>query len=388
MKKFFNYLLPVAAVALLAIGCEKALELNNYGNGKAVTLSSSTATVAPTATDSLNTVLRFNWTSPEYAIDSSTYKYVLQVDSANRNFSKAVSRTIIGTRNLSFIGKDWNKILLDFGFAFNQPYDVDVRVISSYSNNNEPYTSNTVKLRVTPYKIPPRVALPTGLKLWANGGGLTWNWTGAPPTPQSEFSRIDETTWAAVLNMNAGSEFLVLSQNGGTDPYDRKYAVPNSSAPGITAGGTFGFYPPGTGGDNFKTPSPTGWYIMKFDFQLGNFTINSFGPNALPQDLYITGNATPSNWTNTPPAAQKFTRLNSCEYTIDMAFTPGNFYKFLSVSGQWQPQFGNNLAAGGALNANYGGGGDPDAIPTPAMAGNYRINVNFATGTYTVTKLP
>jgi starch-binding outer membrane protein SusE/F len=51
----------------------------------------------------------------------------------------------------------------------------------------------------------------------------------------------------------------------------------------------------------------------------------------------------------------------------------------LSISGQWQPQFGGSSATGG--------GNDPDAIPTPAIAGNYKINVNFHKNKYTVTKL-
>ncbi|MBC7383681.1 MAG: hypothetical protein H7296_11935 [Bacteroidia bacterium] len=60
--------------------------------------------------------------------------------------------------------------------------------------------------------------------------------------------------------------------------------------------------------------------------------------------------------------------------------------KFLSSNGNWQPQFGGRSATGGTLGANYGGGGDPDAIPI-ATTGSYKINVNFITAKYTVTKL-
>ena len=122
-------------------------------------------------------------------------------------------------------------------------------------------------------------------------------------------------------------------------------------------------------------------------FQTGTFTINSFGSNAMAQELYILGDGTTGGWNNAPPAAQKFARLNNCEYVLTIAFVPGKYYKFISSFGNWQPQFGGNSATGGTLGANYGGGSDPDAIPTPALAGNYKITVNFLLNTYTVVKL-
>lgn len=106
-------------------------------------------------------------------------------------------------------------------------------------------------------------------------------------------------------------------------------------------------------------------------------------------ELFITGDGTPSGWTNNPPNGQKATKLSNTEYTITMNFTPGLFYKFLSTLNSWQPQYGGSSATGGDLKANMGlpGQSDPDAIPTPATAGSYKVTVNFKTGKYTVTKL-
>lgn len=102
--------------------------------------------------------------------------------------------------------------------------------------------------------------------------------------------------------------------------------------------------------------------------------------------LYITGSAVPSDWTNNPPATQKFTKLSKTLYEITMNFSPGNLYKFLSTPGQWQPQYGGKNPLGGDLGYNMGGGSDPDAIPTPSTSGTYKITVNFKTGKYTVVK--
>jgi hypothetical protein len=105
-------------------------------------------------------------------------------------------------------------------------------------------------------------------------------------------------------------------------------------------------------------------------------------------ELYITGDGTGSGWTNTPPETQQCDKVSSTEYTIVMNFTPGFYYKFLSTQNQWQPQYGGSSATGGDIGFNMGlpGQSDPAAIPTPAAAGSYKVDLNFKTGKYTVTK--
>lgn len=115
--------------------------------------------------------------------------------------------------------------------------------------------------------------------------------------------------------------------------------------------------------------------------------------------LYLTGSAMPSDWTNTPPAAQKATpdpaSLTSTGrptiYIFDnVSFVSGKNYKFLSTPGNWQPQYGGKAdgtgQGGGDLGYNLGGGSDPDAIPTPGSGGSYKITVNFKSGKYIVEK--
>lgn len=386
MKKIFNILSFAAALTLFA-SCDKVDDLPFYEEGSNAALTASATTIAPVAADSNNVAVTFSWTYPNHSTDSANHKYVLEIDSVGKGFANPLRSSVLASLSTSFTAKQINNFLLARSYAFNVPVSMEARLISSMANNNDQKISNTVPLQMTPYKIPPKVGLPDGNRLWANGGALPWSWTGNPPTPQSELARVNEETWGGVFNLNANDQFLILSQNGGSNPYDKKYAVPNNQLPTITAGGSFGFYPPGTGGDNFKSPGNAGWYKFIMNFQTGTFTISSFGTNALPQDLYITGDATNGGWVNNPPAAQKFTRLNSSEYELTIALQPGKFYKFLSASGNWQPQFGGNNATSGALGANYGGGNDPDAVPTPAVAGNYKIVVNFLTERYTVTRL-
>ena len=386
MKKILSLFAPVALLLAFA-SCDKVDDLPVYGSGQASVLSASANAIAPVPADSNNVVLTLNWTYPDHKTDSANIKYTIEIDSVGKNFARPLVKVVMGKLTTSFTAKELNTFLLEKGYAFNIPVSMEIRLISSYANNNERIIANTVPVKMTPYKVPPRVGLPAGGKLWINGGALPWSWTGNPPVPASEFSRVDNETWGGVFNLAGDNQFLVLGQNGGTNPYDQKYAVASNSEPNIASGGAFGYYPPGAGGDNFKSPVAGGWYKMIMNFQTGTFTISSFGANALPQELYILGDATVGGWDNAPPAAQKFTRINSSEYEITIALVPGKVYKFISSHGNWQPQFGGNSATGGTLGANYGGGNDPDAIPTPAVAGNYKINVNFLLNTYTVTKV-
>ena len=114
-----------------------------------------------------------------------------------------------------------------------------------------------------------------------------------------------------------------------------------------------------------------------------------YDPALVPPDLFITGSATPSDWTNSPPTTQKFTYIGNKTYEIIMTFAPGKEYKLLTSPGNWQPQYGSaedGVTAPGTLQVNDGTSTDPPAIKTPTVAGDYKITVNMANRTFTVVK--
>ena len=108
-------------------------------------------------------------------------------------------------------------------------------------------------------------------------------------------------------------------------------------------------------------------------------------------ELYITGDGVASDWTNNPPASQKFTKVSKTEYNITIALIAGKNFIFLSTLNQWQPQYGRTTAttnpSGGDMGYNMGlpGQTDPPSITTPGT-GTYKINVNFKTGKFAVTQ--
>lgn len=104
--------------------------------------------------------------------------------------------------------------------------------------------------------------------------------------------------------------------------------------------------------------------------------------------LFIVGSATPGGWNNPVPVpSQQFTRTSPTFYTITVPLIGGQSYLFLPVNGDWSAKFG--VIGGNNSNNPNGddfrnGGGD---ILAPTASGNYKIDVDFQKGKFTLTKL-
>jgi starch-binding outer membrane protein SusE/F len=374
MKQIIKFFTPVLMLVLIIASCNKVKDLPLYQSGDAPVLSASAATLAPVAADSNETAITFSWTNPKFATDSSNYKFIVQIDSAGRDFSKAVSKTVLGSYNTSYTNKEINQILLGFGFAYNTAYDIDVRVIASYRNNNDQKITNTIRFNYKIYVNPPKIAPPSTGRLFLVGNASQGGWNNPVPVPTQEFGKIDSVTYVGVFDLNGGTnEYLVLPSNGS---WDNKYSVANKTLPGLNAGGDFGFNLP----DNFPGPSASGMHKIVLDFQAGKFIVTPYTGPSLPANLFIVGNATPGGWNNPVPVpSQQLTRLNSVQFETSLALTgAGNEYLLLPVNGSWANKYSvpdKNLAGlsgGGFLGYNL-----PDNLPAPADAGTYKISVNF-----------
>ena len=181
MKYINKFLFLSAVITFVITSCRKVAELPHYDNGTAVTLTTSKTAVTPVPADSITNVVAFSWTSPDYATDAATYKFILEIDSTGRNFAKKSTKTVIGSLTTALTGKELNDILLNYGFSLGVAYNMDVRIVSSYGNNNEKYISNTVKVSVTPYNDPSVLSSTatsvTCALATANVNSLTFSWT-------------------------------------------------------------------------------------------------------------------------------------------------------------------------------------------------------------------
>ena len=373
--KYLSKLFLGLAVVLGFFACVKKVpDLPFYANGTAPVLTASANTVAATASDSDNVALILNWTYPKYATDSSNVKYTIEIDSSGRNFSNAVTYVVTDSLHTSFTAKELNNILLGFGFKYNQAYNVDILLISSYANNNERLSSNVVTVNMTPYVTPPKVTPPSTKELYLVGDATQGGWNNPVPVPSQQFSMIDSVTYAGIFKLNGGAQYLVLPLNGN---WDNKYSVADNSVSGLSNGGAFGY----NLSDNFPGPATTGWYKIVLDFQSGTFAVTPW-TGTLPDSLFIVGDATDGGWNNPVPVpSQQLTRLNSSEFTVTLHLNGGKQYLLLPVNGSWDNKYAvadntiTGLSAGGDfgydLSSNF---------PGPDADGTYKLTVNFAKG--------
>lgn len=154
MKHLSKLFLGLALVFGFFSCVKKVADLPYYGKGTAPVLTASTNTISTAPADSNKNVLTLSWTNPKYAQDSSLYKFVVEIDSTGRNFSREYTLTMNGVRDTSLTGKQINDIMAGLGLVAGQESSIDVRVTSSYNNNNELYTSNVLTIKTTPYIVP------------------------------------------------------------------------------------------------------------------------------------------------------------------------------------------------------------------------------------------
>ncbi|MGE5393931.1 MAG: SusE domain-containing protein [Candidatus Saccharibacteria bacterium] len=159
MKNIVKIIIATLGIALIFSACHKEGDLPYYKEGAgSVTLSSSATTIAATMADSNKTVLPLSWTWPGYATDSVNQKFIVQIAPAGSNFEKPYTKVVKGKQSMALTAGELNSIVFGFG-NISGSVPLDVRVISSYANNNEQYKSNTVNVTVTPYIIPVNLTL-------------------------------------------------------------------------------------------------------------------------------------------------------------------------------------------------------------------------------------
>lgn len=373
MNSFQRGFFSCAILTGVLAGCSKMTN-PYFNNGSAPTLTASTTTIAAATSDSLSNVLTLNWTDPKYATAPGTEKYTIQIDSSGRNFAQAVTFVVSGALTDTFIAKTINNVVLGFGGAFGVPYNVDVRVVSSYANNNEQLNSNSITLSVTPYKIPPKVAPPTSGKLFLVGDATQGGWTNPVPVPSQQFEEVDSVDYAGVFNLIGGKQYLALPVNG---DWSNKYAVGNTDA--AAAGGSFGY----NFANNFTGPATDGWYTIWFNFQTGVYTVTPY-TGFVPTNLFMVGDATPGAWNNPVPVpSQQFTQVNATQFTLTLTLIGGKQYLFLPVNGDWSNKYAvgntNAGATGGTFGYNLA-----NNFTGPTADGTYTITADFLTWTYTV----
>jgi hypothetical protein len=104
--------------------------------------------------------------------------------------------------------------------------------------------------------------------------------------------------------------------------------------------------------------------------------------------LWVTGNAFASGWSNplgTPfVTSQRLAKVSETLYEGVVAFVGGGNYKMIQENGVWGTQY--KKVVGDAFSGTLEKKDADPGFDGPAVAGNYKISVDFQAGTYTVTK--
>ncbi len=378
MKRILTALTVALTAVLFFNACHKVDSLPMYANGTAITLTASKTAVVPTPADSAKEVISFSWTNPKYASDSNTYKFILEIDSTGRNFSKESTKIVTGKFLTGLTGKELNSIVLNYGFTLGTAYGMDVRVISSYGNNNERYLSNTVKINVTPYNDPSVLtSAQTSVTCTLANAALasnTFSWTPSfnGYTGAVTYSvQYDSATknFVAPQEIAVGASILskVLTQG------DMNTTALNSN---ITGGNT--------GKVEYRLKAVTAQGAVSYS-NVVMVTIQSYQPLIR---LYMPGSYQSSvgagnDWD--PPTAPELIRdtragaLNNLYYTY--AYLPAGAAFKVTQGRAWTIALGPSTSTTGTAGNLVNGGPDNFSVAT---AGVYRISVDIATMKYDV----
>lgn len=110
--------------------------------------------------------------------------------------------------------------------------------------------------------------------------------------------------------------------------------------------------------------------------------------------LFLIGSATAGGWNNPVPATtQQFTKTSATTWEITVDLIGGQEYLIIPDNGSWDNKYAVNdntlagLNTGGDFGYNGANGFYNANFPGPAVSGTYKIELNFVTGKFKVTKL-
>lgn len=208
MKKLLSLTL-LALTAFLFNACDKVEDLPYYEKGSAITIASSAATVAPVLADTTANVWSLNWTDPKYGQDPGLYKFIIEMAKTGTNFAQKVSKTVVGKLTDTLQGREINNMLLNLGLTAGTASNVDVRVYSSYGNNNERYLSNVLTVSAKPFADPAVLSTQkttvTGTLATADNPSNTFSWTEA-------FKKYTGTVTYTLQYDSAGKNFATINE--------------------------------------------------------------------------------------------------------------------------------------------------------------------------------
>ena len=261
----------ILLASLIFSGCEKDEAKVTIEGGTPPVLSSVEAAEV-TYANADQQALTLNWTNPNYTfntgVSSMDVNYNIEIDTVGANFTSPGKKVISVAKDLTYSinVSDMNDIMQNqLNLAPSVPHTLEIRVVSSLTNNSEQLVSNSVQYTATPYVIPPKVNPPASGELYLVGSATDGGWNNPVPIPTQQFTKIDDLHFTITVTMIGGQEYLFIPVNG---DWTHKYACKNKAVQSPN-GGDFG----ADLSDNFPGPTADGTYKIDVDFQKGKYTV-------------------------------------------------------------------------------------------------------------------
>lgn len=372
MKNIIQFLSLALTAVLVLVACQKKAEpLPFYETGSGTDLALSTNAVNLSAANAAQNVVTFSWGDPKFATDTANYKYVVEIAPKGSDFANAHAITKIGGINGSsgITGAALNNAMVAWGLPLGTASDLDVRLISSYANNNDRKISGLHALKVTAYAVP--------FSLAASATGPF------APTPQTKDNILTRLTWTAP---NYGTATL---------HYTLEYAKAGTNFAAVT-------------GIAIATDSLQKSLTALQLFQMANITGIPFNTTG---SVDVRVKATVAGTNQVSYSSIQTLRISPVQMTLYL-YVPGDYQNgFPGSTGNWKPSTAPRLASSDGIHyegfiwvpaggtgdfkivasnldsypgPNYGNGGPGKLDPTkdvnlswPALGAHYLVTVNL-----------
>lgn len=357
----------VSVVALLAftVACVQQIEPPKQFTASTTdfAITPSATTVAAAAADSTKTALTLTWNDPKFSVGLKNSKFTVMAGKSGANFTSFITKEFTNSLTGALTGKDLNGMALKLGGVVGQPIALDMMVIASQQNNNEPKKSNVIQVSVTAFSGFGLVASPAAITTnpatpTATGTTFTWN---------NGFSGFTGVTTYQLQHAQAGTSFAaptVVAVTGFSKSFT--HLELNSIALG------YNIAPSVAGNVEFR---------VKATNELGAVTYSSVTSLAITpyiaiNSVGIIGSATPGGW-STDTDLYRPDATKPSEWTTIIYLTGGNEAKF-RIDDDWATNWGANTFPSGT------GTKDGPNIPVNST-GYYKVDFNAATGAYNFT---
>ena len=357
----------IAIVALMAMaaGCAKLIEPTPSFAPSTVGFSAatSTAAVAAAAADSTKAALTVTWNDPKFSVGLKNSKFTVMVGKAGANFGTFSTKEFTNALTGDLTGKDLNGMALKFGGVIGQTVALELVVVASQLNNNEPKKSAVLPISVTAF---------SGFGLASSPAAITTN----PATPS-----------AVGVTFSWNKAFSGFS---GLITYELQHAKNGTSFATPTVVAVTGFSKTFThlelnsialGYDVAPSVAGNVQFRMKATNELGAITYSSIASVAITPYIAINavgiiGDATPGGW-NVDTDMYRPDASKPSEWTTIVYLIGGKSAKF-RLDDDWATNWG--------ANAFPSGTGVKNGANIPVNnSGYYKVDFNAATAAYTFT---